>query len=248
MARRVYEKGDAMAVVFGVLVVLLMAALGVIFYQNFIAKKADTANQSQDSGSSQNETLLSADVAFKNDIYRMDYPEGWEAEAKKPEAADAATASSSITITNPDKDIQVVFLVSEESTASQPCDTTDGLKVRYYNVHSVPVKKLTGTSLFLVEAMSDYKGGGYKYAVGLAPEGGMTHASVGDSHCTVASLGALADLNGDGSPLNALAKIDFPKLTNVKDSKVSSMDELKDIMATDDYKAAVKVLESIRKE
>ena len=72
MARRVYEKGDAMAVVFGVLVVLLMAALGVIFYQNFIAKKADTANQSQDSGSSQNETLLSADVAFKNDIYRMD--------------------------------------------------------------------------------------------------------------------------------------------------------------------------------
>ena len=40
MARRVYEKGDAMAVVFGVLVVLLMAALGVIFYQNFIAKKS----------------------------------------------------------------------------------------------------------------------------------------------------------------------------------------------------------------
>jgi len=248
MKRRVYEKGDAMAVVFGALVVLLMAALGVIFYQNFIAKKADTANQSQNADASQNKTLLSADVAFKNDIYRMDYPEGWEAETKKPEATDAKSAASSITITSPNKDIHVAFLVFEDKVADQPCDSTDGLKVRYYNAHSVPVKKLTGTSLFVVEAMTDYKGGGYKYAVGLAPEGGMTHASVGDSHCTVASLGNLTDLNGDGSSLNSIAKIDFPKLPNVKDSKVSSMDELKGILATDDYKAAVKILESIRKE
>lgn len=248
MRRRVSEKGDAMAIVFGVLVVLLMAALGVIFYQNFIAKKADTSNQSQDSNSSQAETLLSADVAYANDIYKIDYPEGWEAKVKKPEGAAASSSGSSITITNPNKDIQVIFHVFEDNIEQQPCDSTDGLKVRYYNVHSVPVKKLTTSPLFLVEAMSDLKGGGYKYSVGLAPEGGMTHASVGDSYCTVAPLGTLTDLNGDGSVLSSIAKIDFPKLPNVKDSKVSSMDELKDIFSTDDYKAAVRALESIRKE
>lgn len=246
MKRRVSEKGDAMAVIFGVLVVLLMAALGVIFYQNFIAKKADTSNQTASSEKTSNETLLSANVAYANDIYKMDYPEGWEAVAKKPEA-NAANKESSLTITNPDKNIQVVFRVFEGSIG-WTCDTADGLKVRYYNVHSTPVKKLAASTFYLVEAMSDYEGGGYRYDVGLAPDGGMTHASVGDSHCTVMNLGTLTNLGMDAEVLNGVAKIEFPKLPNAKDSKVSSMDEIKDLLVTDDYKAAVKILESIRKE
>lgn len=246
MKARVSEKGDVMAVVFGILVVLLMAAVGVIFYQNFIAKKADTSSQPPSSEKSSDETLLTANVAYANDIYKMDYPESWEAEAKKP-AADASGKESSLTITNPDKSIQVAFRVFEGSV-DWACDTADGLKVRYYNVHSTDVKKLTGSSLYLVEAMSDLEGGGYRYDIGLAPDGGMTHASVGDSRCTVKNLGILTNLGTGQSMLQGSAKIEFPKLPNAKDSKVSSMDEIKDLLATDDYKAAVKTIESIRKE
>ena len=135
-----------------------------------------------------------------------------------------------------------------EGSIGWTCDTTDGLKVRYYNVHSTPVKKLAGSTFYLVEAMSDYKGGGYRYDVGLAPDGGMTHASIGDSHCTVMNLGTLTNLGTDTVTRNGVAKIEFPKLPNAEDSRVSSMDEIKDLLATDDYKAAVKILESIRKE
>lgn len=245
MKRRIYEKGDVMAVVFAVLVVLLMTALGIIFYQNIVVKKTDTTSQPSGIDTSKQQTAT-ADVAFLSDIYKMDHPSNWEAVAKKPQADDKVQESS-LTITSPDKTIQVVFRIFEGGIGWS-CDPEDGLKLRHYTVHTQSVKGLTKSPLYLVEAMSDYKDGGYRYDIGLAPDGGMTHASIGDSHCTVMNLGTLTDIGLGGTAVNAVAKIDFPKLSHVKDSKVASMDEIKDILSTDDYKTAVTILESIRKE
>ncbi|HMH70203.1 MAG TPA: hypothetical protein VK502_02295, partial [Candidatus Saccharimonadales bacterium] len=127
------------------------------------------------------------------------------------------------------------------------CDANDGLKISYYKVHSTMVAKLTDQSLYTVEALTDAVGGGYQYTIGLTQDGGATHAAIGDSHCNVTPVGvAAASVAGSDAP-TIIARIVFPKLT--KDgAPVKEMQPVKDLIATDNYKAAVKVLESLRKE
>ncbi len=240
------QKGSIHVVIIIALVVLLIGALGYVFYQNYINKPAEEKAQNSESMKSVPK-LKTAHVDFEKTVYALDYPEGWSESAlgADPDFRD-------MSITSPDGNIEVVFNVAAGGLGGM-CDTEDGLKVRFYQVSSWTNTKVTGESLRLVEAMTDYPEGGYKYVIGLSPEGAETHASVGDSHCTVGYVGVASRVASDPNTdtiaqPTIIAKITFPMLLNAADARAKSMDDVKNIMATNDYKAAVKILQSARKE
>jgi hypothetical protein len=240
---RVNQQGSAHVLIVIILVVALLGALGVVFYQNFIAKPMGTIVQDNQAETPGMET---ARFAFDNAIYALDYPDGWS------ENIDGTLATQSdMALLSPDQTVQVKVSVSSGGIGGT-CDANDGLKVRYYNVHEKPNTLLTGASIYLVEAMSDLKEGGYEYVIGLAPEGAETHAAEGDSHCTTQYVGVASrvalDAAGKVTQPTVTAHITFPKLPDAKEAKIKSMDVVKDLMKTDNYKAAVKILESARKE
>ena len=155
-------------------------------------------------------------------------------------------------ITNTDQSVRATFKISKDSVDGA-CDVNDGLKLRYYDVSKNAVTKLADAPLYMVEAMTDAAGGGYNYNIGLTPEGGETHASLGDPQCTVLQVGIASSVVIDNATSavvkpTIIARIDFPKLLTGKETKVKEMQQVKDLLATDDYKAAVKILESARKK
>lgn len=239
------QKGSIHVAIIIILVIALIGALGFVFYQNFVNKPA--RQNTQNAQQKEAPKLKTARVDFEKTTYALDYPEGWS-ESALGQNADYRDMS----ITNPDGSIEVVFNVAAGGLGGM-CDTEDGLKVRFYEVSSWTNKQVTSETLRLVEAMADYPGGGYKYVIGLSPEGAETHSAVGDSHCTVGYVGVASRVASDSTTdiivqPTIIAKIVFPKLPDATDTKVSSMDVVKDIMKTADYEAAVKILQSARKE
>lgn len=243
------EKGDVMAVVFGVLIVALMAALGVIFYQNFLTKDDKASDQPQQVVTTPDTSESTAQLAFESDIYELNHPKEWLAVTSQN--AKDQPRGSTVTVTNPDQTIRVTLSVS---AAKQDGSCTSGdLKISHYTVSQKASKTLAAETLYLVEAIVDHKDGGYSYMIGMTPEGGDTHAAVGQPLCNVARVGHASTLvyAEDGKTVlrpTIVATIDFPKLPAAPKPASKDMQGIKDLMATDDYKLAVKAIESAHKK
>jgi len=251
MKQKKSQSGSAHVVIIAVLAVAFIAMLGVVFYQNFIAKKSDDSAQT-------NQPLVTAPseattrVAFNSSIYDLDYPKNWKVTTKPLDSS--AAGGSLTTLANQAGTVSVTFTISE-ANPSNTCDLNDGLKISSYHIDTTPLTKLTGASLYLVEAIIDSQGGGYQYSIGLTQESGDTHAAIGDTHCNVVHVGQasfvkLSDTTDNRKIIapTILAKIEFPKLPAAPRPAAKDMQQIKDSMATSDYKAAVKILESARKE
>jgi len=241
------QSGSAHVIIIVVLVVALLGALGFVFYQNFIAKKpTETTIAKQETESSA--TLPTARLTFNDVAYNFSYPTDWVVEG-----AVNKDVVSSLTLLSHDKKIRVhVTILGEDMTFD--CSATDAnRKVRYYEVSKDAVTKLGNSKAYVVEAITDAEGGGYDYKIGLTQDGGGTHAAVGDPYCTVSNVGLASGLqkdsaNGKVTQPTIMAEIDFPELISPTESHVKDMQSVKDLIATDNYKAAVKILESGRKE
>lgn len=248
MRTRSTEKGDVMAVIFGVLVVALMAALGFIFYQNFLAKDEQKTEQPQVQVA--DDSKQTARLAFDSKIYEIDHPKDWLAVTSE-NTKDKARGST-IAISSPSQAVRVTFTVAETGFATG-CDQNSPLKISSYVVKNDVNTKLTGQSLALVESMIDVDGGGYQYKIGLTQDSGATHAAVGDAYCNVIDVGFASTLKyaADGKTVQepvVIAKIDFPKLPVAPKPASKDMQGIKDLMATDDYKKAVSAIQSAREE
>jgi hypothetical protein len=240
------QKGSAHAIIIAVLFVALMATLGVVFYQNFIAKK-DTDTKPQDT-SSNTDVLQTARVAYASSIYELDHPNEWTATSEKVKSG--SLDGNKLVVVNKDGTVRVTVEISNR-TRTDACNTADELKLSYYDVHETAVKNLAPSTLFLVESISDATDGGYTYKIGLTPDGGDTHTSIGTSHCTVQHVGEVSNAIKSGAKITQpaiTATIDFPLLLAVNETKVKSMQPVKDLIATGDYKAAVAIIESARKK
>jgi Tfp pilus assembly major pilin PilA len=102
------QVGSLHVVIIVVLFVALMAALGTVFYQNFIAKKQVVV----ETNTSVDVKPLTTRVAFDSDIYSLDYSKDWNSETKKIESS---TAGASVTtLTSHDGSVQASFTVSEK--------------------------------------------------------------------------------------------------------------------------------------
>jgi hypothetical protein len=246
MIRPKNENGSsASIIIIAILFLALMATLGVVFYQNFIQKKP-VATSNESSNSAQTMPILkTARVAFNNMIYAVDYPDkGWEA------VPTPGTGSSVMIAKNTAGTVKVSINLSQ-TTETTSCNPNDGLQIGSYSVSGATAKQLTGSSLYLVAAIYDHAGGGYDYKIGLAPDSGNTHSSVGATHCDVSTANVTSQAVWKGQTLTQPAietSITFPKLAQSPAASAKDMQTIKDLMNTDDYKAAVKILESARKE
>jgi hypothetical protein len=247
MSKRSFaQQGSALHIVIvAILVLALSAALGVIFYQNFIVKK-DTTSQAVVEAPTV--TTQTARAAFNSAIYALDYADGWKVTSAP--IKDSVMGGSTTTITSADGTVAAVFGISEIAVTSV-CDPASALNISDYTINETAVTKLTGHPLYLVETIVDKTGGGYSYAIGLTQEGGDTHASIGDTLCNVAQVGQASYLTmASGKVVTPMitAKIVFPKLQDAPQMTAKDMQTIKDVINTDNYKAAVKILESARKE
>lgn len=235
--------GSASIVIIAVLFLALMGTLGVVFYQNFIDKPA--ANPSGNSPQTQTTATDTTRLAFESSIYAFDYPKtGWTLAPKTD------TTSSVLTFLNKEETVRVSMSISRSAPVTS-CSSSDNLQITYYQVSSQTVAKLVDAPLYLVESIYDHKDGGYQYKVGLVPDSGDTHASVGTTHCNVSHVGVASTALMNGKTLirpTVLASIEFPKLGVTPQPTAPDMQTIRDLMATDDYKAAVKILQSARKE
>jgi hypothetical protein len=241
------QQGSAHAIVIVILVLALLGTLGFVFYQNFIAKKpVETTETKQETTS--NATLPTARLTFNDAAYTFSYPTDWIVEG-----AVNKDAVSSLTLLSHDKKIRVHVTILGEDMMFNCAATDANRKVRYYEVSKDPVTKLSNAKAYVVEAITDAEGGGYDYKIGLTQDGGDTHAAVGDPYCTVFNVGLASQLQKDGASGKVtqptiMAEIDFPELVSPTETRVKDMQSVKDLIATDNYKAAVKILESGRKE
>lgn len=245
--KRNTQNGSAHVIVIILLIIMLFAALGVVFYQNFILKKASDG-QSQQITPAKTETKKTARVAFNSIIYAIDYPESWTLKIDKTDPAIAN--STRVTLLSSNGVVKVDFMVNEGGFGGT-CSTEDNTQISYYNVHTNPNKKLTGQPTYIVESMTDRTDSGYSYHIGLTMDGGATHAAVGESICNTSGVG-IAAITGYGANKEITqptitAHIYFPKL--VKEGEpVKEMQLVKDLLKTTEYKEAVQILESARKE
>ena len=245
MRSRQENGSSASIIIIAVLFLALMATLGVVFYQNFVQKKP-TSTVSEPLNSAQTTpTLKTVRVAFNNIIYAVDYPEkGWE-------AVPTPGSGSSIIIAKNTAGTVKASIDFSQITEATPCDPNDGLQIGLYSVSGATAKQLTGSPLYLVAAIYDHTGGGYDYKIGLVPDSGNTHTSVGATHCDVSTVNIASSPIWKGQTLTQPAietSITFPKLAQFPAASAKDMQTIKDLMNTDDYKAAVKILESARKE
>ncbi len=238
------QTGSLHVIIIAILGAALLVTLGVVFYQNFVAKKGTTSHSDSSQPQTSEETNT-VRVAFQSGIYALDYPSGWS-EVTTP----GTGGSNTVVLTNTEKSVRIKMSVSGDPIGGS-CDSSSSRKVRFYNVYPQANTKLSDSTAYIVETMTDAEKSGYNYAIGLTQDGGDTHASLGDSFCTVSFVGVASRLvtnnNAVTSPTITLS-IDFPKLASGDDVRVKEMQQVKDLIATDDYKAAIKVLESARKE
>lgn len=239
------EHGSAHAIIILVLVVALLGTLGFVFYQNFIAKKpVETIVKQEEARGS---ALPTARLTFGESAYNFSYPTDWIVDV-----ASNKDVVSSLSLLSHDKKVRVHVTILGEDMMFDCTPGDGGRKVRYYEVSKNPVTEL-GNKAYVVEAIMDAQGGGYDYKIGLTQDGGATHAAVGDPYCTVFNVGLASNFRVDSSTgkltqPTILAEIDFPELISPSGAHVNDMQGVKDLIATDNYKAAVKILESARRE
>jgi Tfp pilus assembly major pilin PilA len=249
MKQKYAQVGSLHVLIIVVLFVALMATLGIVFYQNFVMKNELTTDQNAQQPATPTNPNTAEQVAFASNIYEIDRPKNWTITTSK--LPDPRADGTNLKITSGDGKVQVHFIVSGRRSDIS-CNTGDNLKVSYYNVHPTASTKLTGAPVYMVESISDGREGGYVYAVGLTSDGGDTHSSIGESHCTIAHIGepqsVVFGARQTITQPNITASISFPQLLAKNQTTVKSMQPIKDILATDDYRTAVMMLESIHKK
>ena len=242
----VTQRGSAAAVVIGILVVVLSAALGLLFYQNFIAKPTQPAVMPP---VVEEAAPRVKQVAFGGAIYELEYPaNGWTANTTPVEGSKAG--GSDTYFVNIEGTVRVRFSLSEGGIGGT-CDVADKRRIGYYTVETgSPNKHLTDETLYMVEVIYDGADGGYRYSIGLTPDGGATHAAVGQSPCNVAYVGVASGVALDGDTVKRptiIATITFPKLDETSKEQ-PEMQPVKDMLATNEFKQAVSILLSARKK
>lgn len=240
------QRGSITAVVIGILVVMLSAALGLLFYQNFIAMPT----QSVITPDASNEVAPRIkQVAFGGSIYELNYPgNGWTATTTPVEGS--KEGASDTYFADLDGTMKVRFSLSEGGIGGM-CDVNDERRIGYYEVDTGnPNRALTDETLYIVKAIYDGTDGGYRYTIGLTPDGGATHAAVGQSPCNVAYVGVASNVviaNDKVVRPTIVATITFPKLDE-KNKEQAAMQPIKDMIATDKFKQATSILLSARRK
>lgn len=239
------QQGSGLLAIVIILAVALLGAVGYIFWQNF----SNTAEINKDSSANVSDVVLNK-IAYDKTLgtdMAVRYPETWSMEHKASGPNSYGRYDDTSTITSPDGEIEVVLYVFQPTGFGQNC-ADDSL-----------------TQILDEGTINSYESLGYKaYAEGSVFPDGSTHYKyyfgaykldvINDTTCKDYSYGRyIMSLPGhnssDGVPIIYMR---FPNIEDETTSydrgyNISNIDDLKQIIKTNNYKIAKQIIQSLHK-
>lgn len=253
------RNGSALVVVMAVVILVLLGALGFVFWQN-VTKKSDNQG-STETNTSQNTTdsvtlkEASIDSGFPV-LITWKYPDSWSLTKKgNGPSSTSDSASETFTLTSPSKAYSVIYEVTQNLGFGGMCEPTTPSTIQYVNRYDTP----NFPEAVLVESIiSEYSSlnekytlSGYKYSLALMKNNSsVKNAKLGDSQCGVDSIHQAIELASTPSEylmkaeirLNNVDQLDkYGDVLPVKDIQV-----IKDQFANSEYKDAINILTSTK--
>jgi hypothetical protein len=241
------EGGSVVAILISTLTLALCVALGVLFYQNFVAKPLSQP-KAADSSAPQTPVPLVKDIAFGGVIYELQYPaREWTVATNLDEHS--RLGSSKTYFDNSEGTVRVEFSLYE-AWSEDLCDPNSERKIGYITVDPTMNSILSDEPLYLVETIFDGPEKGYNYKIGLTPDGAAIHAIPGQTICTVSLVGVTPKvMNGEVVKRPVIvANIQFPEIDKRFTSKIPDMKTIRDLLETESFKQAKAILQSARKK
>jgi hypothetical protein len=243
------QSGFAHLIIVLILAAGLIGALGFIYWQNFI-KKDDSSSQQKSSDDNNvpvnkkavdETTVLSKKVSenVSGDGLTINYPAVWEATSTTTLNPDQTTSNTTIKVTSPSGGITVTLWANIsgvggtcliEPGTSYMITALDTYKLNQYSGYSL----YSGKTLMTVANSSQING----YFAGVLEN--TEKVKVGESACNVSMLG----FQSSNGILNSLT-VTINSLTN---DESMALDKINSSMASDEYKVALKIIQSLHKQ
>lgn len=198
MNNKQHQTGSSHLMIIIILVIALTGALGFVFWQNVIQKKADTSDKDISAKTesitptveTKQEAVLS-EIASDNLVgtnLAVKYPKTWTATNKDHSGVDAGTPllSTFYTISSPDGSLAVKFSTTNVGRGGT-CDAEPGRNITQLDKSNIP-----GFKKALFVSYSDNSGA---FFAGIHENNEKSQsAKIGDSSCSIVTFGSLSGL------------------------------------------------------
>lgn len=240
------QAGSAHAIIVIVLVLVLMGSLGFIFWQNFIQKKTDivakqntpsTSKSTHSTNTPAIDEIALTEVAsdnFTGTNLAIKYPKTWQVSHESIGPIYDITTEK-YKISSPDNKILINFWTSNGGFGGT-CEDVDGDELQYINKEDLSA--FTNAEFIEYYFSTGYFAGIHQNNISTGS------AKIGDSACNLGLSGALSPVKNSKNIDNMSLHLDieFPEIGY---SGASSVEKFKNIIKTDDYKTAKRIIHSI---
>lgn len=251
------QRGDAMVIVLIILGVALLGGLGYVFWKNQKAPANTTTSQNSAEAPATATTEVGGPFATK---FTVTYPENWKREVKvegqNPEqdrdAANFEPTYETVTFTSPSGDVQVKYFMGNTGGIGGTCNLEDPsyklTRAVYTDIPGVKgwgVGEFTKADNWAMSAAGIYKDREFKDGIALKD------IKVGDSWCYVNVNDYISVDNPNTTTEEYLmtASVLFPKEQKVEDHSLDmGSEQVKKLLASDDYKTAKEILLSTKQK
>lgn len=242
------QTGSAHAIIIVILVLVLIGSLGFIFWQNFIQKKTETIaknttpSTSTSKSTSANKTTPTTEVAltevaadnFTGTNLALKYPKTWQM-THESVGPTFDVIIERYKISSPDNKILINFWISNGGFGGT-CEDVAGDELQYINKEALP-------SYSNAEYIEYYTPNGY-FAGIRQNNMSIDITKIGDSACNLGPGGSVLPVKNSKNIENMALHLDieFPEIGH---KGASSVEKFKDIIKTNDYKTAKRIIHSI---
>lgn len=257
------QYGSAHVIIIAALIIVLVGILSFVFWQNFMTQKTPETTQTDNSTTENPAPSVALKVARIDSSYPVQfswrYPENWTMSVKgDPPKSHTDSTDQTITITSPSKDYEVVYKVGINRGYGGQCspdpDSYDAIEyIRRETITEFPdtiFTEIINRSYSVADSQKKLEG--YDYSFGIY--NGVNHMNsvkTSESICKVYLK-------------NVFELSETPNMTlfgaSIRLKKIETLDQYGDVLPfkdietikaaleSDEYKDAVKILRSTRKE
>lgn len=233
MKKKQSQLGSAHLITIIILVVALLGALGYIYWQNFMQSKTSTSNNTTT-------TVTSATVALDKSINEnvtgsnltLNYPSDWSVSSVTGLNPSQQTSNTKMFITSPDDNIKVTFWAGVDGiggTCGDPADST------ITNLATYPIANYSGYTLY--ESTISFSSGGYSAVAEVLKNDSKIQTNA--SACEL-GLGFFGATNG------TINQVSVSFNNNLSASMTTTA--IDTVRATDNYKTAIKIIQSLHEQ
>ncbi len=248
MSYKQSQQGSVLAVISAVIVILFVAALGYVLYQNMSKPKA--TEQSSQQAPKPDDLSAIAETAIAGWTIALKHPADWTIERSDITNESAEVART--TLWSKDKSIAVKVKMYSAPQLGGSCDVSTST-ISYVKRAVLPGIQSAHFSEAIIHGQkTEYAEEGFTFSSGLVvKDAEIEGAVVGDDGCKLAwTVSDYFAKESDGSYESDVARsavtIHVASLENSDETlKTFQSDQaIKDVLASDDYKMAVRIVQS----